>query len=117
MTRYDPGCFGTWDKAGWWVLNPGETKQAFTTSNEYGYYYAEATDGAIWSGPYGDAHDRPPRHRRRADRPSVQFIRPVPGDGHQVTARVTVVHRGCGLPAPRSPTAKRGCWRWPMSRH
>ena len=49
----------------------------------------------------------------------VQFIRPAPGDGCQVTARATVVHRWAAawpLPAPRLPTAKRGCWRWPMPR-
>jgi uncharacterized protein (TIGR00369 family) len=32
----------------------------------------------------------------------VQFIRPVPGDGRQVTARATVVHRGRGLASARA---------------
>ena len=32
----------------------------------------------------------------------VQFIRPAPGDGRQVTARATVVHRGRGLAAARA---------------
>ena len=32
----------------------------------------------------------------------VQFIRPAPGDGRQVTARATVVHRGRGLACARA---------------
>jgi len=56
---YHPNCSdgGDWEKKGWWHLNPGECKIAFSGDldevNRYWYYYAEAADGAYWAGPYG----------------------------------------------------------------
>lgn len=52
---YQPDCSdgGQWEKAGWWHLNPGETKQVHTDLNhgiaQY-YFYAHAADGAEWAG-------------------------------------------------------------------
>ena len=56
IMRYNPGScgsYGTWETKGWWRLDPGATKQAFSTSNRYAAYYAKAADGAQWSGNYG----------------------------------------------------------------
>jgi uncharacterized membrane protein len=59
---YDPNCavdfLGSepWKKRGWWSLAPGQCKVVFGEDladlNRYYCYYAEATDGAVWSGPY-----------------------------------------------------------------
>jgi uncharacterized membrane protein len=45
------GCgeYGRWQTKGWLKLAPGQTK-GFSTTNKYAYFYAEATDGAKWSG-------------------------------------------------------------------
>lgn len=59
IMRYDSdgcGSYGNWATKGWWRLDPGETKQAFSTSNEYAGYYAKAADGAQWSGNYGPVY-------------------------------------------------------------
>jgi uncharacterized membrane protein len=56
---YDPdGCdeYGDWATAGWWKLDPGQKKWPFSTSNRYAAFYAEAADGAVWSGPYGPVY-------------------------------------------------------------
>jgi uncharacterized membrane protein len=46
-------CGDPWDVLGWVVLSPGDSQsRANPTNNEYYYYYAEAVDGAVWSGPY-----------------------------------------------------------------
>jgi len=55
--RLDYGCGSEcgqpWDVLGWVRLAPGDSQsRANPTSNEYYYYYAEAQDGAQWSGPY-----------------------------------------------------------------
>jgi uncharacterized membrane protein len=55
---YSPGCpdGGDWERAGWWNLNPGECQNVFDADldeiNRYYLFYAEATDGAFWAGPY-----------------------------------------------------------------
>ncbi|MBD1811958.1 DUF1036 domain-containing protein [Microcoleus vaginatus] len=55
---YRPNCSdgGNWAKKGWWRLNPGECKVVYGGSlrslNRYYCYYAEADNGANWSGPY-----------------------------------------------------------------
>lgn len=42
-----------WEVRGWINLDPGETEyRANPTKNQWYYYYAEATDGAFWTGPY-----------------------------------------------------------------
>jgi uncharacterized membrane protein len=46
---------GNWATAGWWLLNPGESKTAFWTTNQYSYYYAEAQDGVSWGDSNGPA--------------------------------------------------------------
>jgi uncharacterized membrane protein len=50
MRKDSDGCgsYGGWATQGWWVLNPGESKTAFSTSNQYSYYYAHSTDGREW---------------------------------------------------------------------
>jgi hypothetical protein len=46
-------CGDIWDVLGWINLDPGETEsRANPTNNRWYYYYAEAVDGAFWSGPY-----------------------------------------------------------------
>ena len=46
-------CGDPWDVLGWVVLSPGDSQsRANPTNNKYYYYYAEAVDGAVWSGPY-----------------------------------------------------------------
>jgi hypothetical protein len=56
---YDPhscGEYGNWTTAGWWAINPGKEAWAFSTSNRYACFYAEAHDGTIWTGHYGPAY-------------------------------------------------------------
>jgi Protein of unknown function (DUF1036) len=55
--RYNPGCYGSWENQGWYRVEPGQSVHAFTTSNEYAYYYAQAADGAVWSGNYAGTVD------------------------------------------------------------
>ncbi|MGH3831508.1 MAG: DUF1036 domain-containing protein [Pseudonocardiaceae bacterium] len=59
MKRDTDGCKndGGWATGGWWVLNPGESKTAFWTANQYAYYYAHSTDGREWSDAGGPAAD------------------------------------------------------------
>jgi uncharacterized membrane protein len=61
ISWWDPTCINEdgseWAKAGWWGLNPGECKEVLTGrltsgNRRYYYFYAEARDGAFWSGPY-----------------------------------------------------------------
>ena len=59
---YDPACSADvpgsepWAEAGWWSLLPGQCKIVFGADlediNRYFLYYAQATDGAVWAGPY-----------------------------------------------------------------
>jgi hypothetical protein len=56
---YDPGdCgqYGNWETKGWWGINTGQTKHPFNTNNRYAAFYAEAEDGAVWTGPYGPVY-------------------------------------------------------------
>ena len=45
-----------WEKKGWWTIKPGATATALgfdlRSDNLYYYYYAEATNGVTWSGPF-----------------------------------------------------------------
>jgi uncharacterized membrane protein len=46
-------CGEPWDVLGWISLQPGEIEYRDNpTNNEYFYYYAEAVDGAYWSGSF-----------------------------------------------------------------
>jgi Protein of unknown function (DUF1036) len=46
-------CGEPWDVLGWINLQPGETEHRDNpTNNRWFYYYAEATDGVVWSGPF-----------------------------------------------------------------
>ena len=46
-------CGEPWDVLGWINLDPGETEsRANPTNNQWYYFYAEATDGAFWAGPF-----------------------------------------------------------------
>jgi len=47
------GEYGNWGTRGWWVIDPGQTKHAINTNNRYVCFYAEATDGTVWTGAYG----------------------------------------------------------------
>jgi len=55
---YTPNCGdgGNWTKAGWWQLTPGQTKTVLVGDlediNRYYCYFAQATDGEVWAGPY-----------------------------------------------------------------
>jgi uncharacterized membrane protein len=44
---------GGYEAVGWYVVAPGQTRYLFSTEARYAGYYAEAQDGAKWSGPYG----------------------------------------------------------------
>lgn len=55
--RLDQGCGDEcgepWDVLGWIDLQPGQTQSRDNaTGNQWFYYYAEATDGAVWNGPF-----------------------------------------------------------------
>jgi hypothetical protein len=57
--RYNPNLcagYGDYETWGWLRLEPGEVKQAFTTSYRYGAYYANAADGAEWTGDRGPVY-------------------------------------------------------------
>ena len=59
IMRYDPdscGEYGNWATAGWWGIDPGQQVWAFSTNNRYAAFYADADDGAHWSGPYGPVY-------------------------------------------------------------
>jgi hypothetical protein len=57
---WDPdgcGSDGNWGTRGWWNLDPGQSVGTNVwTANRYFYFYAEAWDGAVWSGPYGPVY-------------------------------------------------------------
>lgn len=56
---YSPdGCAndGKWGTRGWWAMQPGGESYVVNTNNRYAYFYAEATDGAVWAGAYGDVY-------------------------------------------------------------
>jgi uncharacterized membrane protein len=54
---YDTGACGgeggNWATHGWWNLNPGETKTVIWTTNQYAFYYAEASNGTWWGDSNG----------------------------------------------------------------
>ncbi len=53
---YNPGTCqgaGEWETAGWWKVTPGNQVWAISTNNRYAAFYAEADNGAFWSGIYG----------------------------------------------------------------
>ncbi len=59
IMQYNPdtcGEDGDWETEGWWGIDPGGEVWAFSTSNRYAAFYAEADDGAIWTGPYGPVY-------------------------------------------------------------
>lgn len=47
---------GDFEVMGWWNIDPGACKLVYANDledlNQYWYYYAFATDGAEWSGPF-----------------------------------------------------------------
>ena len=51
---YSPNCSdgGDWAKKGWFKFDPGGSGIVLWTTNKYATYYAEANDGAHWSGSY-----------------------------------------------------------------
>jgi uncharacterized membrane protein len=55
---YSPGCSGSWETRGWWLLNPGESKIVFggdlqQVGSNFCYFYAESADGSlVWNGAY-----------------------------------------------------------------
>ena len=57
---YHPNCpdGGNWEKAGWWRMDPGQSKVPFTGDvgdvNRFWYFYAHASDGAQWTGPFNE---------------------------------------------------------------
>src|SRR3954464_56856 len=56
VMSYDPaGCSDglQWRSRGWWTINYGGSAYVLKTSNRYAYYYAEAANGAVWTGPFG----------------------------------------------------------------
>ncbi|HEY0639250.1 MAG TPA: DUF1036 domain-containing protein [Pseudonocardiaceae bacterium] len=53
---HDPaGCsaYGGWGTRGWWAIDHGGSAYVLNTGNRYAYFYAEASDGAVWAGPFG----------------------------------------------------------------
>lgn len=53
-------CGDPWDVLGWINLDPGETEsRANPTSNRWFYYHAEASDGAVWAGPFPGEVEQP----------------------------------------------------------
>lgn len=51
---YNPGCQdgSQWAKKGWFKLEVGASAIVLWTTNAYMTFYAEADNGAHWSGPY-----------------------------------------------------------------
>jgi uncharacterized membrane protein len=53
---YEPCENGNFRKKGWWKLYPGQFKTVFGDDledvNRYFYFHAQASDGAVWSGPF-----------------------------------------------------------------
>ncbi|MEU1882431.1 DUF1036 domain-containing protein [Streptosporangium sp. NPDC020072] len=53
---YSPdGCRdqGQWGTRGWWAVDPGGEAYILNTGNRYAAFYAEAADGAVWTGSHG----------------------------------------------------------------
>ena len=46
--------YGLWGTRGWWNIDPGGQVYVLNTRVSFAYFYAEATDGAIWSGGQTD---------------------------------------------------------------
>jgi uncharacterized membrane protein len=52
----DDGCaaYGRpWGTRGWWTIDHGQSVHVLNTGNRFAYYYAEAADGAVWTGDRG----------------------------------------------------------------
>jgi uncharacterized membrane protein len=45
--------YGDWATEGWWNLSPGQSAYVVNTDNRYVGFYAEAADGAQWTGNHG----------------------------------------------------------------
>jgi uncharacterized membrane protein len=45
---------GNFEKMGWWRIAPGSCALVYANDldNRFWYYFAEADDGAVWSGPF-----------------------------------------------------------------
>jgi uncharacterized membrane protein len=62
---HHPNCpdGGDWRKAGWWNVQPGAVATVYGNDvddvNRFWYFFAQATDGATWSGPISE---RVPSH-------------------------------------------------------
>jgi uncharacterized membrane protein len=54
IATYNASCggFGGWEVKGWWGISPGASSYVANTCNRYLYFYAEASNGAYWAGPY-----------------------------------------------------------------
>ena len=53
-------CGDMWDVLGWINLDPGETESRDNpTTNRWFYYHAEASDGAVWAGPFPAEVEQP----------------------------------------------------------
>jgi uncharacterized membrane protein len=51
--------YGNWGTRGWWGIDPGGRAAVFNGNSDYNRYYAfyaEASNGANWSGPYGPVY-------------------------------------------------------------
>ena len=48
----DCGNYGNWFVQGWWNIEPGGSAHVCNTTNSYMCFYAEAANGAQWTGPY-----------------------------------------------------------------
>jgi uncharacterized membrane protein len=48
---------GDFEMMGWWRIEPGSCALVYANDladvNRYWYYFAHATDGAFWAGPFG----------------------------------------------------------------
>jgi uncharacterized membrane protein len=55
---HHPNCpdGGEWEKAGWWKVQPGAIATVYGGDvddvNRFWYFFAHASDGAQWSGPF-----------------------------------------------------------------
>jgi uncharacterized membrane protein len=52
----DDGCGSEgrpWGTRGWWTIDNGADVHVLNTDNRYIYYYAEADNGAVWTGNFG----------------------------------------------------------------
>lgn len=50
--------YGNWGTRGWWNIDPGNEAYVIDTNNRYAAFYIEASDNAVWDGPYGPVYVR-----------------------------------------------------------